>query len=60
MYQSGGLDGGEIDPIFGKMVPSFDDLKTVIAPKMRKARGSYRANQVRLLGADTLPQFMIW
>ena len=48
-----GLDGGEIDPIFGKMVPSFDGLKTVIAPKMRKAGGSYRANQVRLLGADT-------
>jgi len=48
-----GLDGGEIDPIFGKMVPSFDGLKTVVAPKMRKAGGSYRANQVRLLGADT-------
>jgi hypothetical protein len=27
--------------------------RTVIAPTMRKVGGSYRANQVRLLGADT-------
>ena len=33
--------------------PEFDDLKTVVAPKMRKAGGKYRANQLRLLGADT-------
>ena len=48
-----GPDGTVADPIFGKRAPSFDDLRTVIAPTMRKVGGSYRANQVRLLGADT-------